>query len=133
MLYLTMTTLGYVRGLFKKYYEFWISPGVRIFNLQYFCDATLIPTFNIYVLDRLRPLLILKNRPKYLYQILCKEQNLVHGRIPNVECGVWWNYLEPKQRDIKCSREVKKMWTTKSVPATRIRQQQTKTLMKWRK
>ena len=33
-----------------------------------------------------------------MYHILCEKQNEVRGRIPNIDCGVRWSHLGPKQR-----------------------------------
>ena len=54
------------------------------------------------------------------------------------ECWLWHMVKLPWTEatfigGTKCSQRAEKMWTTKSVPDARARQQQTKTLMKWRK
>ena len=102
-----------IRGVFKTNREFWISASYVYSIFDFFCGIMLVHMFLIYA-DKYGHFECSIN----FWQLLCwhvfwgsssifayskkwiKESisNYMRGRIPNVDCGIWWSYLGPKQR-----------------------------------
>ena len=107
-------TIWVIRGLFKKYWDSWISAGCEYSILDflvllnsYICPLLTLKNQPFWMLCKFLTAVLLgwvvtrlrfpQNRSKHLYVIFCEKRNEVPGRISNVDCGTWWSYLGQKR------------------------------------
>ena len=145
-----------IRALLKKYREFWISADYvySIFDffvaLCWYSCFSFMPTstaiLNVQLIfDSCFACTCFGSSSIFAYSKKWIKESVSNfvwktklSARTHSECWLWHMVKLPWTEatfigGTKCFPRAEKMWTTKSVPDARARQQQTKTLMKWRK